>query len=238
MSKAKFALATLAVLLVVSGATSVTTIASGHNYLICKNVGKENGKYKNSKCKAEGGEREWEASPIQSKETFGVLGEGGTATLESSLLKLECTTSFVAESSLAAGGASTLGVAVLGCKNTGNPECPMAGIKLHASGQLYTETVVSEGGILVTETWNKLTLQSGSEANVGGSEACKTRFLLRGTLRCALPNGTEMKEVHELDCKASDSELEVEPSGLEVAVSGTYGGSEQIETSPHYWAVD
>jgi hypothetical protein len=237
MTTVKLILAALAALLTMAGVASAPALASEHNYLICQNVGRASGKYKNGKCKEEGGEKEWEAEPIRGKETFGVLGEGGTVKLESSLLKVQCTTSFVAESSLAKGGVSSLGIALAGCKEVGVPECPITSFRLHASGLLYTESVKIEE-VILEEVWNKLTLRAGSEVVLGGGVSCKARWQVRGTLRCEMPHGSEMKEAHTLDCKARNSELEVENTELGVAVLATYSGSDKIETSPDYWAID
>lgn len=77
------ALALLAMGLVVSSYASA-------DWVVCKNVGKEKGKYKNHECKEQGGNKEWEKVPIKKSESEETRDEGGPATFESTKFAIKC----------------------------------------------------------------------------------------------------------------------------------------------------
>lgn len=116
MSRTKLVILGLVAAFAVSAVASAT--ASAHAFTVCKEVGVNNGKYKDNRCQEEGGEKNWEYKTIGAAEKIKVEGTSGSSQLEGEVGGLQATiecTKDVFTGEILAEGKSTGEITFSGC---------------------------------------------------------------------------------------------------------------------------
>lgn len=205
--------------------------ASASRYLLCKDVGAGNGKYKNSECKTEGGGKEWEKEPIVEGESYSIRGETiGKSKLQLGSVTIECENGPIKEGSgsFKGDGKSAWTVVFSGCYESPvkEPPCTVS-VKF-----VIKDLLVGKPSEVVKD---EIKLQKESEAVIICGELA-VRYNLEGKHeQCEISKETEMALIHKIECKPPTSEEEQEEKEAEpLRFTGTW----EIEVPPYFWAVE
>lgn len=198
------------------------TVASADNYVLCKEVGKGKGSYKNAECKTPETEGPWEKVLIEEGKSYTIKGESGASRLESTYGTVECAGDTVT-GNFKAEGKSAMTITFEDCVDVSSPICNIPAMKFVVKDKLV-------GAVGSVE--DEITLESGSEVTVECGEAI-VKDKLKGHEKCEMPEGDKMKLVHDIVCKLPTSEEEVTEKELL-----KFRGTEAIEVPPYFWAVN
>lgn len=215
---------TILVLLFTMIATSAIATASAPAFTVeeCANVGAGKGKYEDSHCTKEGGEKKYEWQAVAS-ETL-TLASGGLATLKSTLgglsVDIDCTQS-KSTGHIRSSGLNLDEITYENCQfyelksGVATLLCAIPNITAHTHGEL------------VTGPKEKYKPESGENFTTIALEGCPKTFPkkveVKGEITCELPESEVDAVEHEVLCTEADSGLKL---GLEEA---SFIGTEKVK---------
>lgn len=232
MVKVKLVLLTALALLAAGSVTAASASATDH-YLLCVEAEEPgHGTYANHECKLQGGSKDWEKEVLRSGSSYELGAEGGPSKLETGKFTIACPDDRTEFGHLKGAGTSDYDIEFLSCEVKGKSGCSVSKYELQLEGVL-DGVLIEEGGKTTTNI--ELTLLSGSEATLSGSGcSVKGTYKFKGKQTCGMPSLKEMALVHEMICKPTGTEIEVE--GGEKGVKFT--DTEEVHVFKLFWGAE
>ncbi len=221
MLRITFMLMSLVAVVGVSALASASAMAVPH-WLVCLKVEAGKGKFAESECKTEGGNKEWEAKELPS--VLKIEGTSGLADLKTEIGSTAVTVTCAKDritGTIEAPGNSEATIKYEACSIVGAAECRVPNITANVLDRL-----VEKAGVIEDEFYE---VPGSGEFTTVTIEVCalKSKTKVTGTQKCGLPEGEVFKRLHEINCLASGSTLKF---GSKTA---TYEGKASIQLEDH-----